>query len=135
MLALSDLSALTSLRLSLGISIDSNPVPWAIFLLGTLAPNHLRHLTIDLRVDENRAAVRALPWAELDAALSEPQLADLHALVLTCFPYENDVRHAPSIQGAHETVQWLNDEIPGLLPRANARDAFESHELSGFSSL
>jgi hypothetical protein len=106
-----------------------------IFLLGTLAPNHLRHLTIDLRVDENRAAVRALPWAELDAALSEPQLADLHALVLTCFPYENDVRHAPSIQGAHETVQWLNDEISGLLPRANARDAFESHELSGFSSL
>jgi hypothetical protein len=61
MLALSNLSALTSLRLSLGISIDSNPVPWAIFLLGTLMHNNLRHLTIDLRVDKNGDAVCALP--------------------------------------------------------------------------
>jgi hypothetical protein len=133
MLALSDLSALTSLRLSLGISIDSNPVPWTIFLLGTLVHNNLRHLTIDLRVDENGDAVRALPWAELDAVLSEPQLAGLHTLVLTCFPYEYDVRHASSIQGSHDTAKWLTDEIPRLLPRADARDAFKVHELSGFS--
>jgi hypothetical protein len=65
--------------------------------------------------------------------LSEPQLAGLHTFVLRCFPYEYDVWHASSIQGLHDTVKWLTDEIPRLLPCADARDAFEVHELSGFS--
>ncbi|KAF7356078.1 hypothetical protein MVEN_00937700 [Mycena venus] len=130
-LPIDGLSALTSLRLSLGISEHSNPVPWVIFLLGRLGHNRLEHLTIDLRIDDDRTAVDAIPWAALDSALNEPPLADLHALVLTVFPY-TPIYIAGSSQGvaSRELVRWLVDEMPHLLPRTAARDVFEGHELN-----
>ncbi|KAJ7304508.1 hypothetical protein DFH08DRAFT_825453 [Mycena albidolilacea] len=76
-LAINRLFGLTSLRLSLGIAVDSNPIPWVVFLLTNLGQIRLQHLTIDLRFDENRDTIHSLPWAELDSALCEPSLADV----------------------------------------------------------
>ncbi|KAJ6582368.1 hypothetical protein B0H19DRAFT_1252469 [Mycena capillaripes] len=123
------LPILTSLRLSLGISEASDPVPWAIFLLSTLEHNDLQHLTIDLRVDRDRIILHPLPWKELDSALGEPQLATLRALVFTCYPYKS--RRESWNEAAHETVKWLVEELPRLLPRAREFAAFDVHELSG----
>ncbi|KAJ7085007.1 hypothetical protein C8R43DRAFT_1051639 [Mycena crocata] len=128
---LSPLHALTSLRLSLGLSVQSNPFPWVIFLLSALGPNLIAHLTIDLRVGENhantRANVLALPWAELDGALSQPHLARLSRLTVTYFAYEPP--YPSTGQVSQGIVEWLEDELPRILPRSRTREVFEAYEL------
>jgi hypothetical protein len=139
-LAINRLLGLTSLRLSLGIAVDSNPIPWVVFLLTNFGQIRLQHLTIDLRFDENRDTIHPLPWAELDSALCEPSLAGVHTLV-TLFLYRspNRARRARSVMrsilGEGVTVPWLAGEITRLLPCAGARDSFEVQELSRFTSL
>ncbi|KAJ7227731.1 hypothetical protein B0H12DRAFT_238919 [Mycena haematopus] len=126
--AISNLPALTSLRLSLGISVQSNPVPWLIYILNNLGNNRLQRLTIDFRID-NRDVVQSLPWATLDSALCGLPVANLHALVVTLFLYKQRLDAVRSIRSQEGTVRWLAGEIPRLLPSAAARDVFEVHEL------
>ncbi|KAJ7217294.1 hypothetical protein GGX14DRAFT_602853 [Mycena pura] len=135
-IAIGGLFALTSLRLSLGLSLESNPLPWAAFLLGTAAPARLQALTIDLRIGDARRDARqsllALPWAALDAALSAPHLAGLRALTLTCFEYTPPFLSAPpaSSPAGNGILAWFLDELPRLLPRSRARSIFVAYELS-----
>lgn len=118
---LNNLPVLTSLRLSLGLTAESNPLPWATFLLSTVGPtNRIMHVTIDFRLGGDRGIVRPLPWAKLDAALSQPHLADLLSLEVTCSTAES----------SEHITAWLVDEIPRLLPRSRARDTFAVYELS-----
>ncbi|KAJ7438911.1 hypothetical protein B0H11DRAFT_572167 [Mycena galericulata] len=121
---ISGLSALTSLRLSLGLSVSSNPLPWAIFILSTAPPNRLHHLTIDLRC-ESRDGMFNLPWADLDAVLSDSHLAGLRALEFTCFAYEED----RPFHAAEELTAWLTESVPLFLPRSCAREVFSVYEL------
>ncbi|KAJ7648720.1 hypothetical protein DFH06DRAFT_1476201 [Mycena polygramma] len=126
LLSLSILPALTSLRLSLGISETSNPIPWAAYLLGTLTHNALLHLTIDLRVGWEREPVSNIAWGELDDALCAPQLT-ASALTFTCFPYKSQIELLNDYNGGRiQTVQWLTEELPRFLPRTTAchGDAF-----------
>ncbi|KAJ7103869.1 hypothetical protein C8R44DRAFT_887371 [Mycena epipterygia] len=119
-ISLRNLRALTSLRLSLGLTAESNPLPWATFLLSTLDPtNRIMHVTIDFRLGGDHSIVRALPWAKLDAAMSQPHLAHLRSLEVTCSAAQSSVNIAA----------WLVDEIPSLLPRSRARDVFAVYEL------
>ncbi|KAJ7625737.1 hypothetical protein FB45DRAFT_1030073 [Roridomyces roridus] len=142
---LSGLRNLTDLRLSLGISADSNPLPWTIFVLSTLGPNSLAHITIDLRVGgfdgEFHPSIlfEYLPFAALDAALNQPHLAGdaLRSLCFTCFAYRTPRARGRGFSGrvaaeAQSTVDWLKEALSsteGLLPRSRARDVFEVHEL------
>ncbi|KAF7370073.1 hypothetical protein MSAN_00637300 [Mycena sanguinolenta] len=125
-----ELPVLTSLRLSLGISVQSNPVPWVIFILRNLGHNRLQNLTIDLRID-NREVVQSLPWAELNSALCGPPLVNLQALVITLFLYQPRPPGMRALWNRDEegTIRWLAGEIPRLLPSVAARDVFEVHEL------
>ncbi|KAJ7625792.1 hypothetical protein FB45DRAFT_71994 [Roridomyces roridus] len=142
---LSGLRNLTDLRLSLGISADSNPLPWTIFVLSTLGPNSLAHITIDLRVGgfdgEFHPSIlfEYLPFAALDAALNQPHLAGdaLRSLCFTCFAYRTPRARGRGFSGrvaaeAQSTVDWLKEALSsteGILPRSRARDVFEVHEL------
>ncbi|KAJ7736598.1 hypothetical protein DFH07DRAFT_966834 [Mycena maculata] len=123
---ISSLRALTSLRLSLGLSVESNPFPWVIFLLNTLGPIRITHLTIDLRVNQNRIReqdVLVFPWDDLDASINQPHLAGLRSLVFTCFAYQSQPSHSEAI------ADWLKERFARLLPRSRARDVFEAYEL------
>ncbi|KAJ7509548.1 hypothetical protein B0H11DRAFT_1960080 [Mycena galericulata] len=126
---ISGLHALTSLRISLGLSVDSDPFPWVIFLLSNLGPNCIQHLTIDLRIsddsDNTRRSVLALPWLDLDSAITQPHLAGLSTLEITCFAYE---QHHP-FHASTGTTEWLRQSVTHFLPRSQARDVFEAYEL------
>ncbi|KAJ6481062.1 hypothetical protein C8R45DRAFT_1004438 [Mycena sanguinolenta] len=129
---LSDLPALTSLRLSLGISMQSDPIPWVIFILRYLGHNRLQSLTMDFRID-NRDVVHTLSWAELNSALCGPPLANLEALVITLFLYQPRPAGMRYLRNQdEETIRWLAGEIPRLLPAAAARDVFQVYELGWF---
>ncbi|KAJ7486634.1 hypothetical protein FB451DRAFT_1553903 [Mycena latifolia] len=113
---ISILRVLSSLRLSLRLSADCNPLPWAAALINTSGPTSIQRIILDLRVGSSDPAVVVLPWAALDAELvSAPGTS---SIVLTCFASKQ-----------RSTVDWLKGELPGLLPRAHARKAFQSREI------